>query len=468
MQGSLALQHHLRVLAANPSGVVGLLLLLTWAAIALASEALAPYDALQQALPPARPDDSPARQEPSTRYWFGTDEVGRDVFSRVLAGARISLALGFISVSIGLVLGSVLGLWAGFYGGWTDAVIMRTMDALLAFPGILLALVVIAALGTSIQNVMLAVGTAIIPQYARLVRSLTLSIRELAYIEAAHVVGSGAPRILALFPPLILGWLGRPALGIAGAAWASTIASFAAVAASATLLVRAGLLRWSLRGCWASWVAVLHVGGPAIAAGLIVPASALVVTRLLAGHGHEVVAGFNVASRVELLVVMILWCASASVEPLVGQNWGARRFDRVDSALRLANGFCIVWGALTCAVLVAFGGRLAGLIDANPVVVEVAEAFFLVVPASMGLMGVMQVASSCFNARGRPMPAFVISLGRAFALHVPLAILGNLLWGYHGIFLATAATNVLMGASAWAWNRRSVRRDSAALMAARG
>lgn len=273
---------------------------------------------------------------------------------------------------------------------------------------------------------------------------------------------------MALFPPLILGWLGLPALGIAGAAWASTIASFAAVAASATLLVRAGLLRWSLKGCWASWVAVLHVGGPAIAAGLIVPASALVVTRLLAGHGHEVVAGFNVASRVELLVVMILWSASASVEPLVGQNWGARRFDRVSSALRLANGFCIVWGALTCAVLVAFGARLAALIDANPVVVDVAGAYFLVVPASMGLMGVMQVASSCFNARGRPMPALVISLGRAFVLHVPLAVLGNLLWGYHGIFLATAATNVLMGASAWAWNRRSVQRDSAALMAARG
>ena len=197
MQSSIAFRRNLRVLAAHPSGLIGILLLLAWTSIALTAEALAPYDALRQALPPARPDDSPARQEPSTLYWFGTDEVGRDVFSRVLAGARISLALGFISVSIGLVIGSVLGLWAGFYGGWTDAVIMRTMDALLAFPGILLALVVIAALGTSIQNVMLAVGTAIIPQYARLVRSLALSIRELTYIEAAHVVGSGALRILA-------------------------------------------------------------------------------------------------------------------------------------------------------------------------------------------------------------------------------------------------------------------------------
>lgn len=196
MQNQTMLRRNLRVFAANPSGMVGLLLLLAWVGIALAADVLAPFDALDQALPPARPDDSPARQAPSALYWFGTDEVGRDVFSRVLAGARISLLLGCISVSIGLVTGSVLGLLAGFHGGWIDSLIMRVMDALLAFPGILLALVVIAALGSSIQNVMIAVGVAIIPQYARLVRGLALAIRELPYIEAAHVVGSGVARIL--------------------------------------------------------------------------------------------------------------------------------------------------------------------------------------------------------------------------------------------------------------------------------
>ncbi len=189
-------KRNLQVFASHPNGVIGFLLLALWVGIAIMAGQLAPYDPLTQALPPARIDDSPARQAPSALYWFGTDEVGRDVFSRVLAGARISLALGFISVSIGLVTGSLLGLVAGFYGGWIDGVIMRVMDALLAFPGILLALVVIAALGTSIQNVMIAVGIAIVPQYARLVRGLCLTIRELAYVEAAHVVGSGAARII--------------------------------------------------------------------------------------------------------------------------------------------------------------------------------------------------------------------------------------------------------------------------------
>ena len=196
MQSQVMLKRNLQVFLQHPHGMLGLGMLLLWVGMALVAQWIAPYDPLTQALPPARAEDSPARQAPSGLYWFGTDEVGRDVLSRVLSGARISLALGFISVSIGLVAGSTLGLLAGFYGGWTDAILMRIMDALLAFPGILLALVVIAALGTSIQNVMIAVGIAIVPQYARLVRSLCLTIRELTYVEAAHVVGSGAARIV--------------------------------------------------------------------------------------------------------------------------------------------------------------------------------------------------------------------------------------------------------------------------------
>ena len=136
----------LKAFGSQPQGVIGLALLLIWLILALGAGQLVPYDPLEQGLPPARADDSPVRQAPSSLYWFGTDELGRDVLSRVLAGAHISLALGFISVSIGLVAGTALGLIAGFYGGWVDGIVMRAMDALLAFPGILLALVVIAAL----------------------------------------------------------------------------------------------------------------------------------------------------------------------------------------------------------------------------------------------------------------------------------------------------------------------------------
>lgn len=169
----------------NKGAVAGLVILLIWILIAIFADRMAPYDALAS--------QGAARQAPSMEHWFGTDRLGRDVLSRVLVGSRISLMLGILSVAFGSISGTAMGLLAGFYGDWVDTLIMRTMDALLAFPGILLALVVIAALGPSIQNVMLAVGVATIPQYARLARGSTLSIKENTYVEAARAIG-GRPR----------------------------------------------------------------------------------------------------------------------------------------------------------------------------------------------------------------------------------------------------------------------------------
>ena len=272
------------------------------------------------------------------------------------------------------------------------------------------------------------------------------------------VMAAGSILQILFCPVLIFGWFGLPAMGIAGAAWAYVFSRLASVAVYMILMARSRLLRRSFDRLFESWGAILHVGGPAIASGLINPVSMLIVTRLLAGHGHEVVAGFNVASRVEMLAHMILWSASSSIEPFVGQNWGGRRFDRVRSALRLTNIFCLLWGALTFAVLALSGGYFVSLIDENAVVVAVAVAFFLIVAPSIGGMGVMQVASACFNARGKPMPALTIAMLRTFVFYIPLSIAGNALWGYVGIFAATALTNVVVGAVAWYWNRVSVGR----------
>ena len=259
-------------------------------------------------------------------------------------------------------------------------------------------------------------------------------------------------------PILIFGWFGLPALGIAGAAWAYVASRLISVWVYMIVMSRARILRRTVHGLWESWSAILHVGGPAIASGLINPVSMLIVTRLLAGHGHEAVAGFNVASRVEMLAHMILWSASSSIEPFVGQNWGGRRFDRVRSALRMTEVFCLLWGLFVFCVLATSGEFLVSLIDENAVVVAVAVAFFFIVAPSIGGMGVMQVAIACFNARGRPMPALTISAVRTFVFYIPLVIVGNSLWGYVGIFVATAITNVVMGAVGWQWNRVSVNR----------
>jgi ABC-type dipeptide/oligopeptide/nickel transport system permease subunit len=130
-----------------------------------------------------------ARQPPSLQYFFGTDTIGRDIFSRVVYGARVSLFVGLASMSLAALLGVSIGLIAGFYGGWADTVLMRAMDALLAFPAVLLAIFIVAVLGPSLVNAVLAVGVVYTPTFARLTRASALSIREKEFLEAARAIG---------------------------------------------------------------------------------------------------------------------------------------------------------------------------------------------------------------------------------------------------------------------------------------
>ena len=127
---------------------------------------------------------------PSAAHWFGVDSLGRDIFSRILAGTRISLAAGFFSVAIGAVIGTFFGLLAGYYEGWWDRITMRVADVLFAFPGILLAIGVVAILGNGMVNVICAVAVFSVPAFARLVRGNTLMLKHLTYVEAARSIGA--------------------------------------------------------------------------------------------------------------------------------------------------------------------------------------------------------------------------------------------------------------------------------------
>ena len=139
---------------------------------------------------------------PSLAHWFGVDALGRDIFSRILMGARISLAAGFISVAAGALVGTLLGLLAGYYEGWWDRVIMRICDVLFAFPGILLAIGIVAILGGGMANVIVAVAVFSVPTFARLVRGNTLALKHLTFIEAARSIGASDWTIIArhIFP----------------------------------------------------------------------------------------------------------------------------------------------------------------------------------------------------------------------------------------------------------------------------
>ena len=133
---------------------------------------------------------------PSTEHLFVTDEFGRDIFSRLLFGARISLRIGLVAIAVALTAGTLLGLLAGYRGGWVDTLVMRAMDILLAFPSILLAIAIVAVIGPGIDNVMVAISIVMVPQYARLVRASVLTVREAAYVEAARALGAGHLRIV--------------------------------------------------------------------------------------------------------------------------------------------------------------------------------------------------------------------------------------------------------------------------------
>ncbi len=145
---------------------------------------------------------------PFGKYWFGTDNVGRDIFVRIIYGAGISIRVGFLAVFVSLFVGTIIGLIAGYFGGIIDSILSGFIEMLLAFPAILLALAILAIFGNSLENAMLAVGIVYIPYYARIVRGQTLVERELVYVEAAKVLGAGTTRILSRhILPNILGVL---------------------------------------------------------------------------------------------------------------------------------------------------------------------------------------------------------------------------------------------------------------------
>jgi glutathione transport system permease protein len=153
-------------------------------AVALLAPAIVPYD------PENYFDYDQLDARPSAAHWFGVDALGRDILSRILMGARLSLAAGVSAVAAGTVVGSLLGLVAGYFGGLADRLIMRTCDVLLAFPGILLAIGIVAILGPGMANVVVAVAVFSVPTFARLVRGDTLSLKRLTYVEAARSVGA--------------------------------------------------------------------------------------------------------------------------------------------------------------------------------------------------------------------------------------------------------------------------------------
>lgn len=205
----------------NPRMLVGGVIVLGWLFVAAFAPFIAPYD-------PIKVDVANSLLSPSLTHWLGTDDLGRDVLSRVMWGSRVSLSVGLISVSIGLLVGTSLGLAAGYVGGTFDLLIMRFVDALLAFPALILAIAITSALGPQIQNAMIAIGIVAIPAYARLTRGQVLAVRQREFIVAARTIGAPPLRIVLrhIFPNVMNALIVQATLSTAFAILAEAALSF--------------------------------------------------------------------------------------------------------------------------------------------------------------------------------------------------------------------------------------------------
>jgi peptide/nickel transport system permease protein len=173
----------------NPLGAAGALVILVMFVVAIFAEVIAPYDPVANAF-------DRLHLPPSAENWFGTDQFGRDVFSRIVYGARTALLVGFASSGIGASIGLVLGVASAYFGGRIDLIFQRVLDVFMAFPLIIMALAVISIFGTGAQNVIIAITIPFIPRCARVVRSTALAIREMPYVDAARACGFGHTRII--------------------------------------------------------------------------------------------------------------------------------------------------------------------------------------------------------------------------------------------------------------------------------
>ncbi|GEO13180.1 ABC transporter permease [Microvirga aerophila] len=205
----------------NRSAVLGGVIVLFFILVAIVAPLIAPYD-------PIKPSFTTIRKAPSALFWFGTDELGRDMFSRMVWGARASLMAGIVSVAIAVVLGVPFGLIAGYFGGWTDAVISRATEAMLAIPFLILAIALAAFLGPSLTNAMIAIGLSAMPIFVRLTRAQVLTVKAEDYVEGARAIGLPDFWIIMryIFPNVLPPILVQSTLTIAAAIIAEASLSF--------------------------------------------------------------------------------------------------------------------------------------------------------------------------------------------------------------------------------------------------
>jgi putative MATE family efflux protein len=268
-----------------------------------------------------------------------------------------------------------------------------------------------------------------------------------------------------LDPFLIFGWAGFPRLELAGAALATVIArSISMTCALLILHFRERMLDFSwprLVNVWDSWKKILYIGIPSAATNILRPISMAVIVRMVAGFGPPAVAAIGAGQRVEAFALLVVIALAASLIPFIGQNWGARKFERVRSAQNYSYLFSFFWGIFCLGVFLITAAPIARLFSKEEQVITGIVAYLCIVSVGYGMQGISVLVAGVLNAINRPLDSAFVNFFRMFVLYIPLAYFGSVLFGLGGIFTGIVLANVIAGIVSLYWVRNTCKREKA-------
>jgi putative MATE family efflux protein len=400
--------------------------------------------------------------------WF-LGRVGTQALAAVTFSFNMTMVVTSLSIGLGAGSSSVI---ARAIGAGEPGVPRLVADALILTTMVGTAAAVIGVAVAGPLSRLLGADAALAPLVAGYLRwwfpSAILRLVSQVGLSAARAAGDatfqgtamlGSSLInLAAAPIMILGLGPFAGFGLNGAPMANAIAWAPLLAATFWRLNHLGILSFrpaggpqGLAGFLRSARRILRVGAPAAATNTVIPVSAAIITRLLAGYGHDAVAGFGLGTRVESVAMVAFFALSAVMNPFAGQNFGAKRLDRVRSAIWITIGFCLSAGTLLAAMLYAASHWIASRFTADAQVIGFAVSYLCLVPISYGAAGIIAIVNAAFNGLGRPLSAVAISVARMLVVNVPVAWLGGRLFGAPGVFLGIGVANVVVGFGSSAW-----------------
>lgn len=266
---------------------------------------------------------------------------------------------------------------------------------------------------------------------------------------------------LILDPLLIFGIGFFPRLELEGAAIATVFARFISLLISIRILhFREKMLTLAIptiKEGMESWKKILYIGLPAAGTNLITPISMGIITRFVAEYGPEAVAALGVSLRIEALSLTIIMALGSVLTPFAGQNWGAKKYDRLKLAIRYSQKFALIWGVLLIFIFIFLGEITAKLFSKNPVVTETITLYLFIVSLSYGFQSLLMLSGSVLNALNRPIPSAILSITRMIILYIPLAYIGSILFKIPGIFWAASVANIIAGIFAFLWLRKILK-----------